>query len=273
MKNTAKKLPLSNLNLALLISVGVVTNVQAGFEMITEQSQEAHKFVSTGDNRNVTQNSVAVDSINEQYAQVALNAKEAERALGVKPTLKGEAKVKGAPNAIENIPNIDRKEDPVSTPNTLKVGENTFQDVPFFGGEDSSENLVFALRQLREPPTFKPTVVEAESNSSMFIQDGFPYIEGLSIIEIIRERRAKSAHQNEFTANLLLKEQAKEIAALNAQVAELQQKLAVYESGETKAIASSSKSHNKVTFAPKKRKNLAKAKQLPSSTVERVALQ
>lgn len=289
MKNSLKKPTQFNLNIATFIALGAfsATNAQAGFELITEQSQEAHNFVSTGDTRNINQKSVDVTSVNEQYAQLAMNARDAERAMGEKPNLKTRGTNKktnvgqSEPSQPINAPVIEHTDDPKSTPSTLKVG--SAEDYKIYNG--NLFEIAHALRaraQLNSPPvqkevlqptteTIKEPLVGLSGGEEHF-QANNQSGESKSLLDIMRENRRTPKTKEEFSSNLLLIEKTKENLALQAENEELRQKLAQYENAGTITVVYP-KGQSKSKFVAKKgsRKSLtAKNQKQPSN--ERIAL-
>lgn len=286
--NTSLKKPTQlNLNIATFIALGAfsATNAQAGFELITEQSQEAHNFVSTGDTRNINQKSVDVTSVNEQYAQLAMNARDAERAMGEKPNLKTRGTNKktnvGQSEPSQDAPVIEHTDDPKSTPSTLKVG--SAEDYKIYNG--NLFEIAHALRaraQLNNPPMQKEVLQPTTENikeSLVGLSGGEEHFqannqsgESKSLLDIMRENRRTPATKEEFSANLLLVEKTKEVFALQEENEMLRQKLAAYENADAKKVAKI-KPQSKTKFVAKKggKKTLnAKVKNLPTN--ERIAL-
>lgn len=293
--NTSLKKPTQlNLNMATLIALGALsaTSVQAGFELITEQSQEAHNFVSTGDTRNINQNSVDVTSANEQYAQLAMNARDSERAMGAKPNLKtprginkknkvGQSELtqpKQVTPAID-APVIEHTDDPKPTPNTLKVGST--EDYKIYNGNlFEIAHALQARAQLNNPPVQKevlqPTTetipLVGFSGGEEHFQANNQSGESKSLLDIMRENRRTPKTKEEFSANLLLVEKTKEVFALQEENEMLRLKLAAYEDADAKKVAKV-KPQSKTKFVAKKggKKTLnAKAKNQPTN--ERIAL-
>lgn len=283
MKNSLKNQTPFNLNVAAFIALGAlsVTNAQAGFELITEQSQEAHNFVSTGETRNINQKSVDVTSANEQYAQLAMNARDAERAMGTQPNLKtpGGTKIKGGQRELVqpkkavpaiDAPVIEHTDDPQSTPDTLKVG--AVENPKLYNGNlfeiartlqtqvKVGQNKVGPLEVIEISTPTQPQsqalvgLSGGEDHFQAYNQSG----ESKSLLDIMRENRRTPKTKDEFVSNLLLTEKTKEVLALQAQNELLKtdndllrQKLAQYENANTPKMAKT-KGKPKTSFVVKK---------------------